>query len=250
MSRANSRRKNKFEVVSNDIEEHNAFSSKKFSPHHLVSFKPNTTPQEDFLRAYYNDVPVIVQVGSAGTGKTITSVYAALTDVLSKETPYDKLIIIRSAVQAREIGFTPGTVEEKDAEYEALYDDMFNDVLTFKSRNYANLKAKHMVEFHNTSFLRGKTFNDSIIIVDEFQSMSYHELATCITRVGYNSRIIFCGDMKQNDLHKKGDVSGFHEFMKVIDKMPSNMVEVVTYLPEHNVRSGISKEFLLAEERV
>lgn len=187
------------------------------------------------------------------THNTALAIYCALSEAFSKETVYDKVVVIRSSVQARDIGFLPGGVDDpdgKNAVYEAPYKALCDELMVFKSNNYDNLKAKHMLEFHNTSFLRGLTFDDSIIIVDEFQSMNYHELSTIITRMGINSRIIFCGDFKQSDLHKKGDISGFHEFMKVVEKMPSELVDVVTYTPEDIIRSGICKEFLLAEEKL
>lgn len=247
------KKKLKFEVVGNDVEEAVAFSSKSFSPHHLVSFTPKTPPQQQFMSSYYQGVPVILQTGSAGTGKTAISMYCALSEVFSKETVYDRVIIIRSAVQARDVGFLPGALDgpdSKNAVFETPYRALCDELITFKSGNYDNLKAKHMLEFHNTSFLRGQTFDNAIIIVDEFQSMNYHELSTIITRVGINSRIVFCGDFKQSDLHKKGDVSGYHQFMNVLDHMPSEEVDVVTYMPQDIIRSGICKSFLLAEEAV
>lgn len=237
----------KLELVGT-AEEHKAFAGKDFSPHHLVALQPKTFPQEQFIQSYYEQVPVILQVGSAGTGKTALALYCALSEVLDKSTVYDKIVIIRSAVQARDIGFLKGTEDEKNEVYESPYKALCDELLTFKSNNYDNLKAKHLLEFHNTSFLRGLTFDDSIIIVDEFQSMTYHELSTIITRVGINSRIVFAGDFKQNDLHKRNDKSGFSQFMEVIDRMPSETVDVITYRPQDIIRSGIVKDFLMAEE--
>jgi len=242
------KRKPKLDIISGNAEEHKAYANKDFSPHHLVSFQPKTTPQEQFLRSYYEQTPVIFQVGSAGTGKTAISMYCALSEVLDKGTVYDRIIIVRSAVQARDIGFLKGTEEEKNDVYEAPYRALCDELLTFKSDNYKNLKAKHLVEFHNTSFLRGMTFDNAIIIVDEFQSMTYHELSTVLTRTGINSRIVFNGDWHQSDLHKKGDVSGFGKLMEVVEHMPSESTDVVTYRPQDIIRSGIVKEFLLAEE--
>jgi len=239
--------KRKLELIGTS-EEHKAFAGKDFSPHHLVTLQPKTTPQEQFIQSYYEQIPMIFQVGSAGTGKTALALYCALSEVLDKGTVYDKIIIIRSAVQARDIGFLKGTEEEKNEVYEAPYKALCDELLAFKSNNYDNLKAKHLLEFHNTSFLRGMTFDNAIIIADEFQSMTYHELATICTRVGINSRILFCGDFKQSDLHKRGDKSGFHQLMAVIDRMPSEMVDTVRYMPQDIIRSGIVKEFLIAEE--
>lgn len=243
-------KKNKLEVISNNPEDHKAFAGKNFSPHHLVSFQPKSFPQETFIRSYHENIPMIFQVGSAGTGKTALALYMALDDVFDKSTVYDKIILIRSAVQARDVGFLKGTEEEKNAVFESPYISLCDELLTFKSNNYKNLKAKGLLEFHTTSFLRGKTFDDSIIIVDEFQSMTYHELSTIITRVGINSRIVFAGDFRQSDLHKKGDKSGFDQIMRVIDHMPSEYVDVITYRPQDILRSGICKEFLIAEETI
>lgn len=232
------------EIISNDPKDF----VKSFSTHNLVSFQPKTTPQQQFMESYYQSVPVIVQVGSAGTGKTAIALYCALSEVLDKSTVYDKIIIIRSAVQAREIGHLKGDLEEKNKEYEAPYVALCDELMTFKANNYNNLKAKNLLEFHNTSFLRGKTFDNAIVIVDEFENCSYHELSTCITRVGVNSRIIFAGDFKQVDLTRKNDKSGLHQFMHVLNYMPSSSYDIVTYKPEDNIRSGISRDFLIAEE--
>jgi len=244
------KRKHKLELVDSSAADHKAFAGKNFTQHHLVSFQPKTEPQKQFMRSFFeNQTPIIMQVGSAGTGKTAIAMYCALTEVFDRSTPYDKIIIVRSAVQARDIGFLKGTEEEKDAAYERPYMALCDELLTFKSNNYENLKAKNLVEFHNTSFLRGITWDNCLVIVDEFQSMVYGELATCVTRVGINSKIVFAGDFKQCDLHKKGDKSGFHQLLKVLEYMPSEMYDVVEYRPEDIIRSGIVKEFLLAEER-
>jgi phosphate starvation-inducible PhoH-like protein len=244
-----SKKKQKLALVEgSSAEAHKQYSGKKsFSQHNLVSFPNPTFPQEQFIESHYKDVPVIAQVGSAGTGKTAVALYCALDDVFNKETPYEKVAIFRSAVQARDIGFLPGDQSEKDNAFEAPYVSLCDELIEFKTNNYENLKNTGYVEFHNTSFLRGTTFNDTILIVDECQSMTYHELSTIMTRVGIRSKIIFCGDMKQNDLHKKGDKSGLEKFMRVLEKMDSSSYDVVTYTPRDIVRSGIVKEFLIAE---
>lgn len=243
-------KRNKLELVNSSSDDHKAFSGKYFTPHHLVSLQPKSEPQRQFIHSYTQGTPVIAQIGAAGTGKTALAFYMALGEVLDKSTVYDKIILVRSAVQARDIGFLKGTEEEKNEVYEAPYKAICDELLTFKSNNYNNLKAKNLLEFHNTSFLRGMTFDNSIIIVDEFQSCNYHEMSTCMTRVGINSRIVFCGDIKQSDLHKKGDISGFDKFTQALDLMPSNMVDTVLYRPEDIIRSGIAKDFLLAEEEL
>lgn len=236
-------------VIGDDTNSHKSYASKQFSQHDLVSFKPKTNPQRQFFSSYADQVPVIMQLGSAGTGKTACALYAALSDVFDKSNPREKIIIIRSAAQTREIGFLPGEQGDKDKPYESAYEGLCDQLLQFKTNNYENLKAKGIIEFKNTSFLRGETFDNTIILVDECQSMTYHELCTCITRVGVNSKIVFMGDTKQNDLHKRNDVSGLPQFLRVLEKMRSSTTDLVIYRPEDIVRSGIVREFLLAEEQ-
>lgn len=243
----------KFEVIHNFdhvSEEPTELNKKSFSVHDLKNLKPKTEPQAQFFDAYFQrQVPIITQLGSAGTGKTAITLYAALSEVLDNSTYYDRIIIVRSAVQAREIGFLKGTEEEKNEVYEAPYSALCDELLKYKTNNYTNLKNKGLIEFENTSFMRGKTWNNSVIIVDECQNMNYHELCTAITRLGTDSRIVFCGDIKQKDLHKKGDLSGLPQFINVLSRMNNESVEFVEYRPEHIVRSGLVKEFLIAEEQ-
>ena len=223
---------------------------KNFTTHDIKPLQAKTDKQAQFIKAFFQQVPILVQYGSAGTGKTSVALYCALSEVLDRSTPFDKIIIIRSAVQARDIGFLKGTEEEKNEAYEIAYKGLCDELMIYKSNNYRNLKEKGIIEFHNTSFMRGQTWNNTIVIVDEAQSATYHELATAMTRLGTDSKIIFCGDMKQSDLHKKGDTSGLPQLMRVLEKMPEDMVEFVVYTPEDIVRSGLVKEFLLAEEKV
>ncbi len=224
---------------------------KSFSLHDLLHLKPITEPQSEFFEAYFrNKTPVISQIGSAGTGKTAVALYAALHDVLDNTTEFDRVIIIRSAVQTREVGFLPGDEEKKKEQFEAPYVDLCDELLKYKTNNYKNLKNLELVKFEISSFMRGKTWKNAVIIVDECQSMTYHELSTCITRVGEGSRIIFCGDTKQNDLTRRGDVTGLPKFLGVLNKMSDGYHEQILYKPQHIVRSGIAREFLLTEERV
>src|SRR5690554_376632 len=218
--------KRKFEVI--DPQDVDLQKKKTFSKHDIISLKPLTQPQEQFFTSYFNDVPLILQLGSSGTGKSMCALYCALNDILDRGTVYEKIIIIRSAVQSRDMGFTSGDADQKAELYESPYIAIFDEILKYQSNNYLNLKAKNLVEFHTTSFLRGSTFNDSIIIADEVQSMNFHELSTLITRTGHNSRLILCGDTKQNDLiKKKGDESGLPKLLRVIEKMDSSYTDVV-----------------------
>lgn len=218
--------------------------NKKFS---MKKITPMTLNQERVTKAYHAGKN-LANIGSAGTGKTYLSMALALEEVLENE-EYTKLIIIRSAVQSREQGFMPGSLNEKMGYYETPYMDIVNDLFG-RGDAYQILKQKGMLQFMSTSFVRGLTFDNAIIIVDECQNMTYQELDTVMTRVGESSKIIFCGDMKQDDLKiskHRADVSGLKDFVRVISKM--NAFSVVEFTVEDIVRSGIVKEYLIVKER-
>lgn len=208
--------------------------------------KPLTPTQSDLFESYkegYN----IAAIGTAGTGKTMCAMYLALNDVLQKG-GYDNVIVIRSAVQTREQGFMPGSMTQKQAVFEAPYTDIVNDLFG-RGDAYQILKSKGTIKFMTSSFVRGLTFDNAIIIVDECQSMTYHELDTIITRVGESSKIIFCGDTKQDDLQQsrnRADVSGLYDFLKVLKRIPS--FDVVQFGVDDIVRSGLVKEYIMAKE--
>jgi len=210
----------------------------------MKRIQPLTLAQDDLFQAYHAGQN-IAAIGSAGSGKTYIALYLALQDVLEAE-DYDKVIIVRSAVQARDQGFLPGTLKEKEAYYEAPYVEIASDLFE-RGDAYGILKHKGQVEFMTTSNIRGLTWHNAIVIVDECQNMNYEELRTIITRLGNNSKIVFCGDTKQNDLIKsKYDVSGLVKFLDVISNMRS--FSTVMFTRGDVVRSGIVKEFLYAEE--
>lgn len=247
------KKQNKLKIVEgSSVDTHTKYSGKKLTKHDLAAFPKLTYPQEQYVDSHYRDTPVILQLGSAGTGKTAIAMYCALSDVFDNSTPFDKIAIFRSAVQGRDIGFLPGDQGEKNESYEVPYSALCDELMSFKTNNYENLKSSGYVEFYNTSFLRGTTFNDTIMIIDECQNMTYGELSTLMTRVGIRSKIIFCGDVggRQNDLHQRNDKSGLDQLLKVIHKMPSSSIDIVTYKPCDIVRSGIVKEFLIAEEEL
>lgn len=217
----------------------------KFS---MRKIRPITATQSDLFDSY-NEGYNLAAIGTAGTGKTMCATYLALNDVLQKG-EYEKVVIIRSAVQTREQGFMPGTQAQKEAVFEAPYNDIVNDLFERKDA-YNLMKAKGMIEFKTSSFVRGLTFDNAIIIVDECQSMTYHELDSIITRVGESSKIVFCGDTKQDDLatsKNRADVTGLHDFLKVLYAIPS--FDVVRFGVNDIVRSGLVKEYILAKEAV
>lgn len=151
--------------------------------------------------------------GCAGTGKTFISLYLALDDLQKEE--YSRIVLVRSAVPTREMGFLPGTEDEKSKVYEAPYVNIMQELFSRGDNPYGQLKQKGVINFLTTSYIRGTTFNDSVIIVDECQNMTFHELDSIITRVGRNCRIIFCGDFFQSDLKN----SGLKDFIKIIKGM-------------------------------
>lgn len=208
----------------------------------LYTIDSMSAQQYKFLEAYH-EYDVHLLHGIAGTGKTFLALYRALEDVLDKGTMFEKLILIRSAVPGRQIGALPGDVDEKGALYEMVYMGMCKDLLG-RVDAYAKLKEQGALEFKLTSFIRGITLDRCVIVVDEVQNLDYQELYTCITRVGSGSKILFCGDTRQNDLNGK---SGLNKFMRVLDNMPS--CHRVEFGIDDIVRSDIVREFIIAESK-
>lgn len=221
----------------------NGTLDRKFSMRPIEPITDTQAEMFDDYRTGYN----IAAVGTAGTGKTMCALYLGLNDIMNKD-EYDQVIIVRSAVQTREQGFMPGSQAQKEAVYSVPYADIVNDLFG-RGDAWEILKQKHQVKFMTSSFVRGLTFDNSIIIVDECQSMTYHELDSIITRVGETSKIIFCGDTAQDDLQgsrNRNDISGLAEFVKVLGRIPS--FSVIKYGVEDIVRSGLVKEYIIAKE--
>ena len=164
--------------------------------------------------------------------------------VLQRGNPYKKVVIIRSAVPSREIGHLPGDETEKTAVYMQPYIDMCSDLFPKKQQSFQRLMEQKYVEWMITSFVRGITLDNSIIIVDECQNMNDMEINSIITRVGHNSKILFCGDFRQTDLYKKGDLSGLQKFMVIAENMPS--FRTLEFDTDDIVRSDLVKEYLMA----
>lgn len=214
----------------------------------MRKISPLTPSQSDLFDSYKQGFN-LAAIGTAGTGKTMCAMYLALSDVLQRG-EYEKVVVIRSAVQTREQGFMPGSKAQKEAVFEQPYTDITNDLFD-RGDAYQILKSKGMVQFMSSSFVRGLTFDNSIIIVDECQSMTYHELDSIITRVGESSKIIFCGDTKQDDLQQsrnRADISGLHDFIKVLEAIPS--FDVVRFGVDDIVRSGLVREYIIAKTRL
>ena len=210
---------------------------------------PLTDNQKILFDAYAKDQN-LVAYGVAGTGKTFITLYNALCDVLNPETPYEKIYIVRSLVATREIGFLPGDHEDKSTLYQIPYKHMVKYMFEMPTEAdfemlYGNLKAQDTIDFWSTSFIRGTTFDKTIVIVDEFQNLNFHELDSIMTRVGAQSKIMFCGDATQSDLIKQNERNGIIDFMQILRIMSS--VDVIEFGVEDIVRSGLVKEYILAK---
>ena len=215
----------------------------------LLEIEPLTDNQTKLFESF-DEGKNLVAYGAAGTGKTFITLYKALCDVLNERTPYDKIYIVRSLVATREIGFLPGDHEDKSSLYQIPYKNMVKfmfqmpDDASFEML-YGNLKTQGTISFWSTSFIRGTTLDNAIIIVDEFQNLNFHELDSIITRVGQDSKIMFCGDATQSDLIKTNEKNGIIDFMKILRIMPS--FDIIEFGAEDIVRSGICKEYILAK---
>ena len=208
------------------------------------------TKNQEILFESYNKNQNLVAYGCAGTGKTFITLYNALRDVLDERTPYEKIYIVRSLVATREIGFLPGDHEDKSSLYQIPYKNMVKYMFELPSEAdfemlYGNLKTQGTISFWSTSFIRGTTLDKAIIIVDEFANLNGHELDSIITRVGEDSKIMFCGDATQSDLIKMSERNGIIDFMKILRVMPS--FDIIEFGIEDIVRSYFVKEYLTAK---
>jgi len=218
----------------------------------MVTVNPVTDNQKIAFQDYKNDKNLFLY-GAAGTGKTFITLYMALQEALRNETKYDCVYIVRSAVPTREIGFLPGDEEDKTALFQVPYQNMVK--FMFEQPNeqafsmlYDRLKNQGSLMFLTTSFLRGITLDNAIIIVDEAQNLTFHELDTIITRVGMDSKIMFCGDFFQSDLQKSIDKEGIRHFMKILKGMKS--FSNIEFTLGDIVRSGMVKEYLISKIKV
>jgi phosphate starvation-inducible protein PhoH and related proteins len=214
----------------------------------LKNVRPLTEGQKWFFDEYDSGTELVLMTGSAGTGKTFTACYKALREVLEEQSLRKKVIIVRSAVQGRELGHMPGTLAEKASLYEAPYHEIFGELFE-DGTAYRTAKQRGLVEFSTTSFIRGVTMSDAIVIMDECQNANWEELSTVATRLGRNSRAVFCGDFRQNDLYRRDrDVSGLAKFLKVIDYMDTTSARI-EFTTDDIVRGDIVKDFLVATEQ-
>ena len=225
---------------------------KPLNADYLVDIEPLNDNQKRLFDSYKKSKNIIAY-GCAGTGKTFITLYNAMKDVLSDNNLYEKIYLVRSLVSTREIGFLPGDHEDKADIYQIPYKNMVKYMFQMPSDAdfemlYGNLKSQDSIKFWSTSFLRGTTLDNSIVIVDEFQNLNFHELDSIITRVGENTKIIFCGDASQSDLVKTNDRNGIVDFMNILRKM--NSFDIIEFGIDDIVRSGLVKEYLIAKNEL
>ncbi len=207
---------------------------------------PKTLNQEKTFDAYDKDKSLLLN-GIAGCGKSFLSLYLSLDEILANSEKYKKLYIIRSVVSTRDMGFLPGNVQAKSAVYEAPYYGICSELFG-RGDAYELLKRKDIVEFTTSSFLRGTTFRDSILFVDEFQNMTLHEFSSIITRIGENCKVIVCGDYTQSDHVKQQDKNEVKNIIKILDNMKS--VEHITFTVDDIQRNKLVKEFIVTKQKL
>ena len=222
---------------------------KPINSNYFLDVGPITENQELFFNEWKNGKNLFAY-GAAGTGKTFIALYLALKDVIDEETPYDKVYIVRSLVSTREIGFLPGTHEDKSELYQVPYKNMVRNMFHMPDQNsfdmlYDNLKDQETISFWSTSFLRGTTLDDAIVIVDESQNLNFHELDSIITRVGQDSKIVFCGDINQSDLQRTNERNGILDFQRILQGMEE--FEEIEFGISDIVRSGLVKSYLISK---
>ena len=221
--------------------------NKEINHNNLVTIKSITDNQKVVFDSWKKGKNQFL-FGAAGTGKTFISLYLALKDVMDLKNPYDKVILVRSLIPTREIGFLPGDEEDKAALYQVPYQNMVQFMFEMPNEQqfnslYDKLKGQGTLFFLSTSFLRGLTFDNSIIIVDECQNLNFHELDTIITRVGQDSKIIFCGDFSQTDLVKQNEKNGLHDFLRILEEMEE--FSCIEFTLGDIVRSGFVRSYLI-----
>lgn len=243
------RRKRADQPIGVGLTTRQAKRKKPLSSEYLVDIDPLTDNQKKLFDSYAEQKH-LVAYGCAGTGKTFCLLYNALKEVLDEKSLFEKVYIVRSLVPTREIGFLPGSHDDKADIYQIPYKNMVKYMFQMSSDAdfemlYGNLKAQETIKFWSTSFLRGVTLDNCIVIVDEFANLNFHELDSIITRVGENCKIMFSGDATQSDLIKTSEKNGIIDFMRVLRKMPS--FDIIEFGVDDIVRSGLVRQYLIAK---
>lgn len=208
----------------------------------LGQIEPLTDNQARCFDYFYNGHHMLLH-GVAGTGKSFISLYLALDQVLRRG-KYSRVVIVRSVVPTRDMGFLPGTAVEKAAAYESPYRIMCARLFGGGDA-YEILKKMGIIEFDTTSFMRGITIDNAIIIVDEINNMDFQELDTVMTRIGDNCRLFFCGDYRQSDFRRDNEREGLHRFVEILDSIAD--FKHVEFDTDDIVRSGIVRSYIIAK---
>ena len=225
---------------------HQLEAQKKAAHFELRHIKPLTPNQERVFQSYNQGYHLNLH-GFAGTGKTFCALYLALNEILNKDSLYNNIVIIRSVVPSRDMGFLPGSMKEKIQVYEEPYREIC-DSLFGRGDGYDILKMKGIIQFTTTSYLRGLTFNNAIVILDESQNLSFQECDTVLTRMGDESRIIICGDYRQTDLNKPHEKEGITQLSRIIGRI--NTFQSIDFQKEDIVRSGLVKQYIIQKHEL
>ena len=213
----------------------------------LVEMKGVTKNQLEVFKQYAEGKNLFLY-GPAGTGKTFVILYNAIKEVLDSKTNYNCIYIVRSLMPTRSLAFMPGDEQDKSSLYQVPYDNMLRLMFKLSSEEqfdmmYEELKKQGNVAFLSTSFLRGITLDNAIVLVDECQNLNFHELDTIMTRVGQESKIMFSGDFDQTDLREDEEKAGLSQFIKIINEMKE------FYSCEFDigdiVRSGLVRSYII-----
>lgn len=238
-------------------QDHHKMNSRKTRRHKpintglMTTINPLTDNQEKIFKAWDEGKHLFIY-GCAGTGKTFCALYKALQACLSDVPGYDQVYLVRSLVATREIGFLPGDHEDKSSLYQIPYKHMVKYMFELSNDDafemlYDNLKGQGTIKFWSTSFLRGITLDNSVVIIDEVQNLSGHELDSIVTRVGENTRIVFCGDVMQTDLVKEREKNGIYDFIRIIERMPEDFAMIEMGVDDI-CRSGLLRNYLVTKD--
>ena len=211
----------------------------------IINIEPITENQSKAFDAW-NEGDNLVLAGSAGTGKTFIAMYLALQSVLENATSYHKVYIVRSVVPTRDMGYLPGTKEEKVEPFETPYKSICLELFDWDNSAYNKLINSHQMEFMTTSFVRGIQIDNAIVIVDEMQNLNFHELDSVITRIGQDCRIIFSGDYYQSDFKDGHERDGIQRFLRIVERLKH--FSVITFGWDDIVRSDFLRDYIMTKE--
>jgi phosphate starvation-inducible PhoH-like protein/PhoH-like ATPase len=211
----------------------------------MRDIKPITDSQIEAYEQWDRGRNLILS-GAAGSGKTFIALYLALQELIKNRKK--RLVILRSVVPTRDIGFLPGTQEEKEAAYLTPYIGVISEIFKNNPTLFTSFLKNGTIEFLTTSYIRGITLKDAIVVVDEFQNCNFHELDSIITRIGKGSRVIFSGDYYQSDFTNRKEKEGIGEFLKIIESLKH--FKKIEFTWKDCVRSGMVRDYLMTKEKM